>query len=739
MKQIVDVYDFDGTIYDGDSSIDFYLFCLKKNFRILLFFPLQFFFFLFFKLGIVSRKKFKEKFFKFLKYLDNLDTLVECFWNENFTKIKSFYLNKDHSSDVIISASPEFLIKSVGKRLKVKSVIATNMSKDGTIIGENCYGNEKVRRFKQKYPNLSISNVYTDSFSDIPIMNLGKKSFIVDKNEVFMLDMYQANNNKFKLSLIGKKMLNLLFVVSVPFLTLLLCGGNDLKNMKLLIILSFISGIFINRKLIKTDIYANIDFRYFLFSILFCLYSVGILKEYTNVGIVWINNVIVKIFGIYFSASQIRIIISILSLPSMITFVYYLSKFIFSFIKNEYFNLSSMEKKLLLIVLFFSFILTTFIYNKTNVFYMPTNSGGVINYDVIYTTDTGSLNRLNAYANIGSAENDLRQPLFGVFALPFAVISEFISSFFKFIPHSYYIVFGVIQILLIMVSLIFIGRMLKLKGLDELLFILISMSTFSFILFSFVYEQYIISFFYLILTIYVWLFYKRDVNYCYIGAVGTLLTSGIFLITITVEKITNFSKYIYNVFKCFIGFLIISILSGQFLIVFKLYKDFTNLMTFSGKSVLFFDRLKQFFYFVKTIFISPVGIVEQIDGIYRYSLIKVDFVSRLGILIFLLCFVSFIINRKNIFAKISFFWVIFSFLILCVFGWGTQENGLILYSLYFFWAYISLIVLFINKIIKSRFLKLGIYSIIIIIMLYFNLSEFINIVRFGVSFYGILS
>ena len=27
----LNVFDFDNTIYDGDSSIDFYIFCLKRN------------------------------------------------------------------------------------------------------------------------------------------------------------------------------------------------------------------------------------------------------------------------------------------------------------------------------------------------------------------------------------------------------------------------------------------------------------------------------------------------------------------------------------------------------------------------------------------------------------------------------------------------------------------------------------------------------------------------------------
>ncbi len=31
----MNVYDFDGTIYSGDSTIDFYLFCLRKQPEIL--------------------------------------------------------------------------------------------------------------------------------------------------------------------------------------------------------------------------------------------------------------------------------------------------------------------------------------------------------------------------------------------------------------------------------------------------------------------------------------------------------------------------------------------------------------------------------------------------------------------------------------------------------------------------------------------------------------------------------
>lgn len=150
--------------------------------------------------------------------------------------------------------------------------------------------------------------------------------------------------------------------------------------------------------------------------------------------------------------------------------------------------------------------------------------------------------------------------------------------------------------------------------------------------------------------------------------------------------------------------------------------------------MLFIDRLNQFLYFVRSIFIAPSG---QITGkiIKYYRLINISSTSLTGIIILLTCILSFILNKKNKFAKISFLWIIFSFIILCIIGWGTKENGLILYSLYFSWAYVSLIYLLINKLIKNTKLKNTIFIILILIMLYYNTYEFTKIILFCLKYY----
>ena len=69
-------------------------------------------------------------------------------------------------------------------RLQV-SLMGTKMDeKTGKITGENCRGEEKVRRFKKEYQSTSIDEFYSDSKSDTPLKELARKAFLVNKNQL---------------------------------------------------------------------------------------------------------------------------------------------------------------------------------------------------------------------------------------------------------------------------------------------------------------------------------------------------------------------------------------------------------------------------------------------------------------------------------------------------------------------------------------------------------------------------
>jgi phosphatidylglycerophosphatase C len=182
----VDLYDFDHTIYRGDCTLQFYFFCVKKNPALLRFLPYQVWHTLKFILKLESRTNFKSNFFIFLRGVKDVNHAVELFWKSHLDNIKDWYTEQgDHSNDVIISASPEFLLEPVFEHLKAKALIATYMdTTTGKIIGKNCRKEEKVVRYRKLFGDTSVRKAYGDSLADRPILALAKERYLVKGNIV---------------------------------------------------------------------------------------------------------------------------------------------------------------------------------------------------------------------------------------------------------------------------------------------------------------------------------------------------------------------------------------------------------------------------------------------------------------------------------------------------------------------------------------------------------------------------
>lgn len=53
----MNVYDFDNTIYDGESSVDFFMFCLKKRPKLIKYILVVFFNLAKYKLCLISKQE----------------------------------------------------------------------------------------------------------------------------------------------------------------------------------------------------------------------------------------------------------------------------------------------------------------------------------------------------------------------------------------------------------------------------------------------------------------------------------------------------------------------------------------------------------------------------------------------------------------------------------------------------------------------------------------------------------
>ncbi len=189
----MNVYDFDNTIYQGESTFDFYLFTVKRQPELISYFFVVIKTLIKYKLCLLDKEEFirlAEKYAAdYLSKLKDRDETVRAFWNKNECKIKSFYLKQKRADDVIISATPDFLLRELFSRLDIQNYIATKIHLESGKIIEACFQSNKVTLFKEKFPDASIDAFYTDSKNDLPIMCLAKKAYMVKGNRVELVDL----------------------------------------------------------------------------------------------------------------------------------------------------------------------------------------------------------------------------------------------------------------------------------------------------------------------------------------------------------------------------------------------------------------------------------------------------------------------------------------------------------------------------------------------------------------------
>ncbi|MBQ3284094.1 MAG: HAD-IB family phosphatase [Ruminococcus sp.] len=187
----MNVFDFDETIYYGDSTRDFIFWCFRHYPKTLLYLPLIGYASVrYYTFRIGTKTEFKEKMYRFLKAIKGVED-VERFWKEKFSGIKPFYRQIHRDDDVIVSASPEFLLKPLEDKLHI-TVIASKVDiRTGKYDGLNCYHAEKVKRFREKYPDGKIESFYSDSYSDEPLALLAEKAYIVDGDTLIEWDYNQ--------------------------------------------------------------------------------------------------------------------------------------------------------------------------------------------------------------------------------------------------------------------------------------------------------------------------------------------------------------------------------------------------------------------------------------------------------------------------------------------------------------------------------------------------------------------
>lgn len=186
----MNVYDFDNTIYRGESSIHLLLFYIKKHPSLIKYLPKTVWGVLKYKMRLVTindlisvYSSYAEPFFSNFEVGAFEKDMVE-FWDHHIQKIKPFYFAQKSGDDLIVTASAEIMLKELFNRLEIKNYIGSIIDNDSGKILFVCFRENKITAFKKRYPGVVIENFYTDSMNDLPLMELSKNVFLVKGNRI---------------------------------------------------------------------------------------------------------------------------------------------------------------------------------------------------------------------------------------------------------------------------------------------------------------------------------------------------------------------------------------------------------------------------------------------------------------------------------------------------------------------------------------------------------------------------
>lgn len=184
----MNVYDFDNTIYDGETLVDFILYFVRHDPRIWPYVP---------KLLVIAfRDAFHlftvdeaiKAYASFLEgyyvKLDNLDTAVVKFWDKKMKKIKPFYEDVRKDDDIIVSGTTDFILDEVCRRMGIKNYVGSSIDPETGKFTRLCFLDNKLKIFRELWPDAHIDNFYTDSMNDKCLMDIADHVYFVKGEKI---------------------------------------------------------------------------------------------------------------------------------------------------------------------------------------------------------------------------------------------------------------------------------------------------------------------------------------------------------------------------------------------------------------------------------------------------------------------------------------------------------------------------------------------------------------------------
>ena len=438
----------------------------------------------------------------------------------------------------------------------------------------------------------------------------------------------------------------------------------------------------------------------------------------------------------------ISYICAFLSLVVIFVLTSLLTDYTFGRLSGVFRDISRAEMAVCFILVLFLCAFVTYSFCVSRVFWR-TN----LLFDAIFTSDTPVMIRRNVYLNLYHISNDIRQPYFAVFAAPFigfgyalSVPLEGINPIFTPLFMNY------IQLIMLIAANYMLAKMLPVDKTGSICFMILSSLTYCDLLSAVMMEQYIVVYFWLIFVLYFYMENKEASIIEFTAATGTLVTN--FVLTPFLNESYARDKRrecTAKIARAMRFYLALFLAFGRLDLIYSLFDSVRLIIRFSTGEP-FSVRLNQYSSFIASCFTAPetTAVLTNAFGDVFYSLqlsksVMYQF-STLGGILFALCVISLILNRKKQLARMAGAWIGFSVFILLIVGWGSPENGMLLYSLYFSWAFIVLLFMLLQWISEKLNIKLFIpvvSFVIAVLLIVYNYRGMEDLLSFAITYYPV--
>ena len=183
------VFDFDNTIYRGESSVDFSFYMIRHNRKILRYIPTILLSLVGYKLVLLKKERLESIINNFfagvLEGTESPSDFVRPFWDTHVHKLNRKILQLIEPEDVIISASPIFLLDGIREHLNTDRIIGTEVDLAQKKITWFNFGDNKVKRYRALYGDRKIDAFYTASYNDKDLMDIAEKVYIIKKGNIY--------------------------------------------------------------------------------------------------------------------------------------------------------------------------------------------------------------------------------------------------------------------------------------------------------------------------------------------------------------------------------------------------------------------------------------------------------------------------------------------------------------------------------------------------------------------------